>query len=58
MTDYKQQTAMQELIERLKALHENHPGEAGLEIGIEIASQLLVKEKEQLTKSIKKKTKL
>jgi hypothetical protein len=48
MTNSKQQTAMQELIQRLKALHENHFGEVGLEISIEIASQLLEKEKEQI----------
>jgi hypothetical protein len=48
MTKNKQQTAMQELIQRLKALYKNHFGEVGLEISIEIASQLLEKEKHQL----------
>ena len=52
MTNNKQQTAMQELIQRLKALHENHFGEVGLEISIEIASQLLEKEKDQMIESI------
>jgi hypothetical protein len=52
MTNSKQQTAMQELIQRLKALYENHFGEVGLEISIEIASQLLEKEKDQMIESI------
>jgi hypothetical protein len=52
MTNSKQQTAMQELIQRLKALHENHFGEVGLEISIEIASQLLEKEKDQMIEFI------
>jgi hypothetical protein len=58
MTNSKQQTAMQELIQRLKALHENHFGEVGLEISIEIASQLLEKEKEQIVNTWSQATSL